>query len=179
MTTFRPLGDVEQEHLCEFIAGLLPVARQEDHPMRDLSKRLISLTMWRWTADGVDDKGIIRQDALKYSVEFQIASQSAIDARQHGVGGLRHEHIVPRARLTREILRRNLQGTGLRAFLSKFCRAAIVTAKEDADLLPRSDMPDGWDFEDGGIYQRYINAGLFKELRIPHHALFSQSGKPL
>jgi hypothetical protein len=52
-------------------------------------------------------------------------------------------------------------------FLRTWCHATIVTKKEDSLLLPRTAMPKGWIFEGGNMFQRYIDAKLFSEIREP------------
>jgi hypothetical protein len=162
---YRPLNEKEQHYICQFIRILVPIARDDNHPMRDIARWQIALTMWRWTADAVDTRsGSVKGDAFKYNVGFHSHTRKACEAARAGSGGLRHEHVVPRAFLADEIIRHDMSAEDIHKFLHTWCRVVIVTKDEDDQIRPRARMPDGWGFITGDLYQRYIDAGLKQEI---------------
>ena len=160
----RPLRDEEKRCICQFIRAFVPVARITDHPFRKIAEDQISLLMWRWTADGVNTKtGLVRKDGLKRSIKFQRHTRKACKVARTSAKSLRHEHVVPRNVLAREIVDKDMSEGEIHRFLTKFCLAAIVTKKEDQSLN-RAEMPEDWDFSTGNPFQRYVDAKLIEEM---------------
>lgn len=157
-TILTPINDEVRGYLVQFISSLISVAARNDHPMRSLARREISLTLWRWTADGMRN-GEVKADALKYDVECNYATFDAIHARKEGGSGLRHEHVVPRVVLADRIISEKISGDLLYDFLIKYCQAAIVTKAEEVRIKPRCCMPQGWGWH-SDPFQRYIDAEL-------------------
>jgi hypothetical protein len=125
--------------------------------MREVARWYVKEAMWRWTADGVEQQtGAVTINAVKYNM-VHLPNSAAAVARVGGTG-LRHEHAVPRRVLAHRIIEENMGLQDIHNFLGRFCRAAIVTRDEDQLLVPRREMPPGWNWEHP--YQRYINANL-------------------
>lgn len=168
MKNYRPLNENEQICLCEFIRLFVPVARTAAHPMlRDLARRQIALTLWRWTADAVETgENVLRQNAYKYNVEYHPATSDAIKLIAVGdTRNLRHEHVVPRMWLARRIVDGDFSVGQIHGLLTRCCRAVIVTTAEDRLLRPRNAMPDEWSLEVGNPYERYILSKLISRVQ--------------
>jgi acetyl-CoA acetyltransferase len=143
--------------------------------MRELARREVALTLWRWTADAVlSSSGAVKQDAYKYNTNVHTATKSAKAARAAGSAGLRHEHAVPRVVLARRIVDDDLSTEAIFELLDKFCVAVIVTAEEDRRLRPRNEMPPDWSW--GDRYARYVHSNLYDELEFPSRRGDSGSG---
>lgn len=155
MSKYRPLGEKEQRHLARFIRFLVPVARDGNHPLSHMARRQIAVWLWRWTADAVDDEGIVKQDTFKYNVDVHAATPAAREAQRAGSAGLRHEHAVPRMVLARRIIDENLEEDEILSFLRRYCVAVVVTKDEDSRLKPKNEMPRDWDWQTGHCYARY------------------------
>ena len=154
----RRLNIEEMRYICEFIGGLVPIARAEAHAWRAIARWQIRDVLWRWTADGVDDNGLVTLEGIKYDVDLYPATAEAMQIAEHGGGGLRHEHVVPRNWLTNRIIQENMNVEVIMELLQRCCLAAIVT--EDQHGLLSGKMPVGWDWRNDNPYQRYINAEL-------------------
>lgn len=130
--------------------------------MRKIAERFISFVLWRWTADGVNEDGVVTQDYWKYNVKNHASTRAAKELikRSNAHTGLRHEHVVPRKVLIKRILEQKLCGEDLFVFLCVFCKAAIITKEEDSMLRPKSGMPAGWCWDENDIYVRYRNSGI-------------------
>ena len=141
---------------------LVPVARDQRHPMRALARREIALAMWRWTADAFDTReNLVRQDAFKYNVKVHPATRAAREVAELGSAGLRHEHAVPRQFLADRIIELDPDPQGILGLLEKWCKAVVVTEEEERRVLPKSGMPDGWSWETGSPYApRYEHSGV-------------------
>ncbi len=171
LMAYRPLNAIERRYLCSFIRALVPVARDSSHPMRELARKQIALTLWRWTADAVrTDTGIVKQDAHKYNTTVHAATRDAIADSASGGAGLRHEHVVPRIVLADQIITLDLQENDIFVLLTRFCVAAIVTVAEDRRLRPKNAMPSGWSWNGGDPYARYAYSNLDTVLRRPFEA---------
>jgi hypothetical protein len=165
---YRPLNATERKYLCWFIRALVPIARDSHHPMRDLARREISMTMWRWTADAYHiPTGKVKQDAFKYNPLVHAITKSAKTEFLVGSPKLRHEHAVPRMALTKRIVEHDLDEDGIYGLLERLCVAVIVTVREDRKLKPKDKMPSNWDWNEGHPYQRYVDSGLNGELIFP------------
>jgi hypothetical protein len=62
---YRPLNENEQRYICKLIHSLISVARDQQHPFREMALRQISLSFWRWTADAFDIEANIGADNLR------------------------------------------------------------------------------------------------------------------
>ncbi len=166
---YRPLGEKEHRFLSEFIYLLLKVANDEKHSMRAIARGQISLTMWRWTADGVCLKtGTVKQNALKYDVTQLPCTKQAKEKAKTSKKDLRHEHTVPRILLTDYIIENELSADDIYKFLRRYCKTVIVTRDEDKQLSTKN-MPTDWNFPtikdlDSGAceYARYKVAKIEK-----------------
>jgi len=159
--THRPLNIRERLHLCSFIRLLVPVARDQMHPMRKLARAQVSHLMWRWTADGTCLKtGVVCPDVLKYDVRQLPCTAAAREIAATTIKELRHEHVVPRILLTDQIIERDMTLRAIFKFLTRFCKPVIVTKEEDV-CLSRSKMPPGWTWNEGCAYARYRDANLY------------------
>ncbi|HTV47972.1 MAG TPA: hypothetical protein VMG59_05970 [Phycisphaerae bacterium] len=167
----RLLNEKERQHICQFIRVLIPIAKDMKHPMRKVAKWQIKQTLWRWTADAFNTQsGAVQRDAIKFEVCFQRHTRKAFKVKQQtGNKGLRHEHVVPRGRLAIEIIEQDMSVEDILKFLCKWCHAVIVTRGEDKRIRPTDDMPEGWTFASGKLYQRYIDSGLMHEICDPSH----------
>lgn len=164
---YRPLGKEEQRFLCEYIAKLVPTARdQKGHPMSEVALYLMSMAMWRWTADGVGPGHKAKLDALKYDYTRLPSTRNARHLIGKGLPGARHEHVVPRMYLARLIRDEAMSTNEIERLLRRVCRATIITKEQDASVRPRNSMPKGWCWKDGDIYARYP-AKLRRQLREP------------
>jgi hypothetical protein len=165
---YRPLNSTERRYLCSFIRALVPVARDAVHPMSELARKEIALTMWRWTADAVHvPSGIVKPDKFKYNIEVHAATKSARSVASKGPRGLRHEHAVPRMELAKQIIDNNLDEVAIYTLLDRLCIPVIVTEAEDLRLFPKNTMPAGWDWIRGDPYARYAGSGLKQDLVLP------------
>jgi hypothetical protein len=136
--------------------------------MRDVAKTAIASAMWGWTADGFDlRRNVVRHDLVKYNIELLPASADAVLSfeRTGGSKDLRHEHVVPRTWLANYIVQNDLSVDEICAYLSRCCRAVIVTKAEDSLLNPRNAMPLGWDHQTGNPFALYVECGLLSKLR--------------
>ena len=159
--THRSLNRRERLYLCVFIRSLVEVAKDHQHPMRKLARAQISMTMWRWTADGACLKtNAVRPDALKYDVRQLLCTNAARNVAQTTIKDLRHEHVVPRIMLAHRIIDEDMSLKVIYKFLSKFCKPVIVTKNEDASFS-RSCMPAEWSWAEGCEYARYRDADLY------------------
>lgn len=165
---FRPLRAKERRYLSTFIRTLVPVVRDAEHPMRELARKEIALTMWRWTADGFHiPSRVVKQDAFKYNVHIHTATKNAKAAAAAGSANLRHEHAVPRMELTRYIVKHNMDEEGIFRVLERLCVAVIVTADEERKVRPKNTMPPSWDWLTGNPYERYVYSRLDDQLVFP------------
>ncbi|HEX8397416.1 MAG TPA: hypothetical protein VF644_08315 [Pyrinomonadaceae bacterium] len=170
MNKYRFLNYQEREYFCKFIKILMPFAQDLKHPMSKLAKEQISTTMWYWTADAVElSTGVVKRDAIKYDINFIPATEKAIIfAKQKIWSELRHEHVVPRIALTNYILENDLSIEEIHSFLTRFCRAVIVTKEEDAILKSfnlNKTMPSDWCWKTGSPYARYEFSNLLLEIQ--------------
>jgi hypothetical protein len=169
---YRKLNDCEKRCICTQIAYFRALALDSTNPLRDVARKLISLMLWRWTADAVkitEDRtntGIIRQDAWKYNTDEIPATKEAKKIRANGYKGLIHEHVVPQRLIINKILSQEMNESTLFDFLTKFCKAAIISKDEDRILEKklRNTMPENWDWNETTIYARYTATGLQLEL---------------
>src|SRR5580698_501835 len=142
MEKYRDLKSTERMYICLFICALVPVARDQRHPMRKLARREIARSLWRWTADAVEIKsGAVKQDGFKYDCRVHPHTIEASKAQRKE---RRHEHAVPRMLLADRIIDTNLNEEGVFKLLERFCRAVVVTKEQDSRLKPRHKMPEGW-----------------------------------
>lgn len=170
MNKYRLLNQEEKEYFCKFIKLMMPFAQDKKHPMTKLAKKQISTTMWYWTADAIDIlTGIVKRDAIKYNIEFIPATKNAIVfAHQKKWSELRHEHVVPRIVLTNYILENNLNIEEIYSFLTRNCRAIIVTKQEDTILKSlgfNKTMPPNWCSQTGSPYARYEFSNLISDVK--------------
>ena len=171
---FRPLGPIEKDWLATFVHRLIPTAADPSHSMQRVAATQISLSMWRWTADGINEKGVVVPDAIKYDPRFLPATRAAKAAiEQSELKGLRHEHVVPRRMLTEHFIAQyriervpQYSVEQLVDVLQKYCLGVIVTSEEDRRLV-RGAMPTGWSFEGGDVFARYHAAGLAEAVCYP------------
>ena len=164
--SFRALNDSERKYLCSLIETYAGIARRADHPMREISKKLMSYVLWRWTADAVKcgatgiTKDVVKQDKWKYNCEVHPFTEKAKLITKDKGKRLRHEHVVPRDLIIRHILEEELEKETLFNFLCIFCKCAIVTKEEDQQLRPRNTMPNGWAWDEACVYSRYENSKM-------------------
>lgn len=157
---FVPLGAREKRWLAELIWQLRPTARNMGDPMRRVARREISLCMWHWTADGIDQQAhLVGVNAIKYNFEllpYTTGAHLAMEAGHFSL--LRHEHSVPRTYFADYLIEHEFGSVAeVQICMENYCRAVIVTKREDA-LLLRDRMPDGWSWQEGHVYARYAHA---------------------
>jgi hypothetical protein len=125
-----------------------------------LSKNLVDVVCWRWTADAFVG-GKNQRDAIKYACEYQYHTKDASlcqDRKQ-----LRHEHMVPRAVLHQQVLQADNE-SDIYHLLKTLCVAAVVTKPEDKLLNGvglRQTMPVGWSPDQArAAFARYDSVGI-------------------
>jgi len=116
--------------------------------------------MWHWTADGADPEDqLVGVNSIKYNFEllpYTIEAHHAMEAGHFNL--LRHEHCVPRTYFADHLIQHEFATvTEMKICLERYCRAVIVTKREDV-LLLRDRMPDGWNWQEGAVYARYAHA---------------------
>lgn len=160
--SFLPLGQSEKQWLAEFIHRLLPVAADPQHPMSRVATTQIGLTMWRWTADGINSVGHAVPDSIKYDARLLPATRDAKQLLAQGKRKLvRHEHVVPRSLLTHRLIALQADALDTQEILERLCRAALVSVEENGRLRARS-MPPEWRWDSGDVWARYREVGLFE-----------------
>jgi len=162
-------------HRCDVIARMVSfVARYEASTGWRLGrerKEIKDLFVF-FTADHPDSD---KQDSVKYSEAHHHHSRAALrairktgKARRSWVGGLRHEHPIPRNFVLESLLAdpdvralRANAGQVVARILSKHMCVAIITVKEDRRLSSAGlmrEMPGDWNGEDH--FARYAAIGL-------------------
>jgi hypothetical protein len=143
--------------VAEIISYFASIAYDTEHPLRKLARHIIIRDLlWRWTADGVEQKtGVVCADVLKYCRRYHRTSKSAEKARD-----LRHEHAVPRKLLADRMIEKKMNTEKIFRFLEAFCKVVIIT-KSEHDKLGRC-MPEGWNWRRGSVFARY-EAGFGKD----------------
>lgn len=181
---WKPLGGEHRRYLSEEIARYLPVASQG--PRAPWAGRIIDSLFWFWTADGMDERGHVGRDKLKYSFDFLWHSQEACGlSRSECAAGcavarakdLRHEHAVPKDVILERLLGDPPLGAdGIMALLEAKCFAVILTKAENDRLngLFKNSMPEPWhiDDPDADPFARYKHesVGLYAKLHPPRLA---------
>lgn len=162
---FRSLGTDERTFLCKHIASLVPIARKERHPMHEIALYMMSMALWRWTADGVGPERVVKRDAMKYDTARLPITKAARSLLMKKRPGARHEHVVPRIYLARLIRDENMSAAQIERLLRRLCLATVITKEQDRGVKPRDSMPEGWNWRTGDPYARYP-APLRKHLGV-------------
>ncbi|MCB9585268.1 MAG: hypothetical protein H6718_07715 [Polyangiaceae bacterium] len=149
---WKPLGEREKRELAKWASNYANLANLGDS-MRELAKNRLDGIFWYWTADAIHPDGHVVRDAIKHDLRYLHHTQAAWDLhgknrrgsrkRQSAWGkGLQHEHVVPKAYLSRKILGGDCHVDTIHEVLARLCIAAVVTANEHRHLLK---LPPDWD----------------------------------
>lgn len=93
-------------------------------------------------------------------------SDAARKCRIHAKGkiaGTTYEHVIPMKLIAGELLDREwVSPAEIRLFLDRFYKTCRITIEENRTLNGqlRQTMPDGWSWETGDIWARYLDADI-------------------
>lgn len=143
---YRTLKTSEKQWLVHQIAMYLKDAANPASPTHVWSSHLIKgALLWYWTADGLDESGVAKRDAIKRRPNMLPRTQEAdAQIRRGDLDGLRHEHAVPRQALFLRLLDlADAPEAQLLELLEGYCFAVVVTKDEDARLSAvfKQNMP--------------------------------------